>query len=74
MLKRPKKRKCIFNEQLQKECPFTTIAKTSVSDTHVRCNTSALSSSISGSGLGDIKTRLNSNRRVKFLQLYLASH
>jgi hypothetical protein len=59
----PKKHKCIFNEQLQKEFPFNT--KTSVSESHVRCNTYALRFSIRHSGRGDIKTHLNSDKHKK---------
>jgi hypothetical protein len=45
-----------------KKHKFSFITKTSVSDTHVRCNICVLSFSVSHCGRGDIKTHLNSDK------------
>lgn len=66
-----KKRKCTFNEQLQKEFPF--VAKTSASDSHMRCNTFALRFPNSHSGYGDIKTHLNSDKHKDAISVAASS-
>lgn len=67
----PRKHRCIFNKQLQKE--FTLITKTSVSDSHLRCNTYSSSFSISHSERGDIKTHLNGDKHKTAISAAAAS-
>lgn len=55
-----KKRKCIFNEQLQTK--FLFITRICDSDSHVRCNTCASSFSIDHGGFNDIKSYLSSKK------------
>jgi hypothetical protein len=67
----PKKRECIFNEQLRKEFPF--ITKTGVSGSHVGCNTCGSNFSINHSERRGMKTDVNSDKQKRAISAAASS-